>query len=146
MALELSPEHNAAIRSHGEETFPHECCGFMLGTVQGDDKQVAALLRADNEREDGARHNRFLITPDAYMKGEKAARAKGLDIVGFYHSHPNAPARPSQYDLDHAWPWFSYVIVAVEDGKSAAMTSWVLSEDRSGFGEEAIAEITAETS
>jgi proteasome lid subunit RPN8/RPN11 len=138
MAIKLTQDQQAAIRQHGEETFPHECCGFMLGKANGEAKTVGELLRADNDREDGARHNRFLITPEAYMRGEKAARAKGLDIIGFYHSHPNAPARPSQYDLDHAWPFYSYVIVSILDKKSDAMTSWVLKEDRSKFDEEAI--------
>ncbi len=138
MGIELTHDQQKAIRQHGEETFPHECCGFMLGKANGAAKSVGELLRADNDREDGARHNRFLITPDAYMRGEKAARAKGLDIIGFYHSHPNAPARPSQYDLDHAWPFYSYVIVSILDKKSDAMTSWVMKEDRSAFDEEAI--------
>lgn len=140
MAIELSGKDLDAIRRHGEETFPHECCGFMLGKTNGDAKQVVELIQADNEREDEAQRNRFLITPDAYMKGEKAARTKGLDIVGFYHSHPNAPARPSQYDLDHAWPFFSYVIVSIMDKSADALTSWVLRPDRSAFDEELIVE------
>ena len=74
------------------------------------------------------------------MRGEKAAREKDLDIIGFYHSHPDAPARPSQYDLEHAWPWYSYVIVAIKSGEADAMTSWVLQEDRQTFGEEDIVE------
>ena len=138
MAIRLSSSDYRAIEAHGEQTFPHECCGFMLGKADGAKREVRELLNAENEREEGARHNRFVITPDAYMRGEKAARAKGLDIVGFYHSHPNAPARPSQYDLDHAWPWYSYVIVSIKDGKAADMTSWVLAEDRREFGQEEI--------
>lgn len=138
MAIALDNELDAAIRAHGEETFPNECCGFMLGTVEGDAKHVAELLRADNDREDEEQYHRFLITPEAYMKAEKAARAKSLDIIGFYHSHPNAPARPSQYDLEHAWPWYSYIIVSIQDKKSEDMTSWVLAEDRSEFSEENI--------
>ena len=90
----------------------------------------------DNDREDGARHNRFSISPEAYMQSEKEARRCEMDIIGFYHSHPNAPARPSQYDLDHAWPWYSYVIVSVMDGVAVDMTSWILEEDRSAFAGE----------
>ena len=127
-----------AIEGHGEETFPNECCGFLLGKVDGDSRHVAELLRAYNDREDEAKHNRFLITPDSFMKGEKTARSKGLDIIGFYHSHPNAPSRPSQYDLDHAWPFYSYVIVSIKDGAADVMTSWLLSDDRSQFNEETI--------
>ena len=140
MAITLTAAQGDAIRSHGEETFPHECCGFILGHAKDGNKEVAELMRAYNDREDEARHNRFLITPDAYMKGEKAARAKGLDIIGFYHSHPNAPARPSQYDLDHAWPFYSYIIVSILDKAADAMTSWVLADDRSQFNEEELVE------
>ena len=132
MAIELTKPQHDEISRHGEETFPNECCGFMLGKLNGDDRgdwRLATLVMLDN---------RFLITPEAFMRGEKAARAKGLDIVGFYHSHPNAPARPSQYDLDHAWPVYSYVIVSIQDGAAADMTSWRLKEDRSAFDPEEI--------
>ena len=138
MAIVLTEEHDKTIRSHGEETFPNECCGFILGKIDGDDRNVVELMRADNDREDEAQYNRFLITPDAYMRGEKEARKKKLDVVGFYHSHPNAPARPSQYDLDHAWPFYSYVIVSIMDQSSDAMTSWILKDDRSSFDPEEI--------
>jgi proteasome lid subunit RPN8/RPN11 len=142
MAIEISVLDIEAIRSHGEEAFPNECCGFMLGKANGDLRNVAELMRAENDREDEAKYNRFLITPDAFMRGEKTAREKGLDIIGFYHSHPDAPARPSQYDLDHAWPWYSYVIVSIKAGKADVMTSWVLREDRGAFGEEDIIELS----
>ena len=138
MAIQLSKANDQAIRGFGEETFPNECCGFMLGTVAGDDRAVVELLPANNDRDDKNKFNRFLITPDDFMKGERAARKKGLDILGFYHSHPNAPARPSQYDLDHALPWYSYVIVSVMENAANAMTSWILAEDRSAFEEESI--------
>jgi len=96
-------------------------------------------MRADNDREDEEQFHRFLITPEAYMQGEKTARRKGLDIIGFYHSHPNAPARPSQYDLDHAWPFYSYVIVSIMEKTADRMTSWILKDDRTAFDEEDIA-------
>jgi proteasome lid subunit RPN8/RPN11 len=113
-----------------------------VGKANGDLRNVAELMRAENDREDEAKYNRFLITPDAFMRGEKAAREKGLDIIGFYHSHPDAPARPSKYDLDHAWPWYSYVIVSIKAGEADVMTSWVLREDRGAFGEEDIIELS----
>lgn len=138
MAIVLTEEQDKTIRAHGEETFPNECCGFILGKIDGDDRNVVELMRADNDREDDAKYNRFLITPEAYMRGEKEARKKKLDVVGFYHSHPNAPARPSQYDLDHAWPFYSYVIVSIMDQSSDAMTSWILKDDRSSFDPEEI--------
>lgn len=138
MAIVLRAEHKAAIEKHGEETFPNECCGFILGKLNGADRNVVELMPAANDREGEAQYNRFLITPEAYMRGEKAARAKKLDIVGFYHSHPNAPARPSQYDLDHAWPVYSYIIVSIRDKVAADMTSWLLKDDRSAFDPEEI--------
>ena len=139
MAIVMSRALDQAIRGHGEETFPNECCGFMLGSVNGEDRAVVELMRADNDREDEEQVHRFLITPEVYMQGEKAARSKGLDIVGFYHSHPNAQARPSQYDLDHAWPFYSYIIVSIMDKAADNMTSWILKDDRSAFDEEDIA-------
>ena len=138
MPIRVTPEQDAAIRAHGEETFPHECCGFILGRFNGEDRNAVELLQAENAREDEAQKNRFLIDPRAFMKAEKAAREKGLDMIGIYHSHPNAPARPSQYDLDHAWPLYSYVIVSILEGSADAMTSWLLKDDRSAFDEETI--------
>ena len=138
MSIVLTKELEEAIRLHGEETYPNECCGFILGKANGRDRTVSELLRADNEREDEEQYHRFLIPPETYMKGDKTARAKGLDIIGFYHSHPNAPAHPSQYDVDHAWPFYSYVIVSIMDKSSDAITSWILKDDRSAFDEEEI--------
>lgn len=139
MTIEIPTSLEEDIRRHGEETFPNECCGFMLGKMNGQDRRVAELLRADNDREDEEQYHRFLITPEDYMESDKVARGKGLDIIGFYHSHPNAPARPSQYDLDHAWPFYSYVIVSIKEKVSDLMTSWILRDDRSAFDEENIA-------
>jgi proteasome lid subunit RPN8/RPN11 len=119
-----------AIRLHGEETFPHECCGALVGT--GD--SVTAAVALPNTTEEGPRR-RFLVRPSDYMLAEKKAAALGGELLGFYHSHPDHPARPSQFDLDHAWPNFHYVIVAVAAGRSAAMTVWFLKDDRSSFEE-----------
>ncbi len=138
MSITVTSEQYGAIERHGEDTFPNECCGFMLGTAAGDDKTVVELLPQDNAREEEAQYNRFVISPEDFMKAEKAARKKGLDIVGIYHSHPSAPARPSQFDLDHAWPWYSYIIVSILEKKADAMTSWVMKDDRSAFDEETI--------
>lgn len=138
MAIKIAVADFKAIECHGEETFPNECCGFMLGKTDGDGREVVELLRADNDRDGENQHNRFLITPEAFMKSEKEARKKELDIIGFYHSHPDSPARPSQYDLDYALPWYSYVIVSIMASKAASMTSWILAEDRSAFNEETI--------
>jgi proteasome lid subunit RPN8/RPN11 len=133
MAIVLREAVNAAIRAHGREAFPHECCGAMLGT--GGVVQEAYAL--PNTTEEGPRR-RFLVRPDDYRAAEKRARDTGLELLGFYHSHPDHPARPSQYDLDHAWPSFSYVIVSVMSGADQALTSWQLKDDRSVFDEEPV--------
>lgn len=131
MAIRLTSGVDSAIRAHGRETFPHECCGAMLGS----DGVVREVFALPNTTEEGPRR-RFLVRPDDYRVAEKRAREAGLDLLGFYHSHPDHPAKPSQYDLDHAWPFFSYIIVSVRAGKPEAMTSWRLREDRSAFDPE----------
>jgi proteasome lid subunit RPN8/RPN11 len=130
LELVLGPGVEVAIRRHGTETYPNECCGALVG--RGGDVQHAVQL--PNTTEEGPRR-RFLVRPADYMEAEGAARRLGGDLLGFYHSHPDAPARPSQYDLDHAWPTFWYVIVAIEQGTPAAMTVWQLRDDRSQFDE-----------
>ena len=119
-----------AIRRHGEETFPHECCGALVGT--GD--RVTAAVALPNTTEEGPRR-RFLVRPADYRLAEQKATELGGELLGFYHSHPDHPARPSQFDLDHAWPNFAYVIVSVMSGVSRDMTVWYLREDRSQFDE-----------
>ncbi len=128
--LKLHPGVAAAIRRHGEETYPHECCGALVGL----DGAATAAVALPNTTEEGPRR-RFLVRPSDYRMAEARASELGADLLGFYHSHPDHPARPSQFDLDHAWPNFAYVIVAVASGKSQAMTVWYLKEDRSSFDE-----------
>ncbi|MDR3318602.1 MAG: M67 family metallopeptidase [Clostridiales bacterium] len=132
--IELSPSLIAAIRGEGEKSYPDECCGFLLGS----ERAVKELVPVINAREDGERYHRFRIEPDEFMRTELAARKKKLDIVGFYHSHPDHPAAPSEYDREHALPCYSYIIVAVEKGRACKMTSWLLAESRSEFTEEKI--------
>lgn len=119
-----------AIRRHGEETYPNECCGALLGR----DRHVTGTLALPNTTEEGPRR-RFLVRPSDYRAAEQRAAETGTELLGFYHSHPDHPARPSQYDLDHAWPTFAYIIVAVASGHAAEMTVWHLSDDRSRFEE-----------
>lgn len=138
MSLRLSSDLLQKIGRQGEDAFPYECCGFLLGNANGDSRTVSLLQPAVNEREDAARHNRFLITAENYLAAQKEGAGRNLEILGFYHSHPNSPAQPSQYDEDHAWPWYSYVIVSVRDGAARETTSWVLRDDRSGFDEQQI--------
>jgi proteasome lid subunit RPN8/RPN11 len=120
----------AAIRRHGEETFPHECCGALIGV----DDRVTTAFPLPNTTEEGPRR-RFLVRPSDYRMAEQKASELGGELLGFYHSHPDHPARPSQFDLDHAWPNFAYVIVSVMSGVARLMTVWFLKEDRSRFDE-----------
>ena len=137
--LKLTDGVDAAIRAHGREAYPHECCGALLGSEGGDGvRAVVALHEADNRREAGAAPRRFLITAEDYRTIERAARERSLDVLGFYHSHPDHPARPSDYDREHAFPWYSYVIVAVLDGVAGETTSWILDDDRVSFQEESV--------
>ena len=126
------------IRGYGANDYPNETCGAMLGLDGDDGRVVRALFPLTNRRDDSPR-NRFSITADDFRAAERAAREQGLEVIGWYHSHPDHPARPSEYDREHAWPWYSYVIVSVAKGEPADMTSWQLSEDRSQFFPERIA-------
>ena len=133
MALSLQPGVADAIRAHGAQTYPNECCGALYGR----DGVVTAIYELPNTTEEGPRR-RFLVRPQDYRDAEKRATELKVELLGFYHSHPDHPARPSQYDLDHAWPFFSYIIVAVRAGAPEDMTSWRLREDRSAFDEESL--------
>src|SRR5256885_2854184 len=119
-----------AIRAHGQQTYPHECCGALLGR----DDRVTDLVALPNTTDEGPRR-RFMVRPSDYQAAERRATELGVELLGFYHSHPDHPARPSQYDLDHAWPTFAYIIVAVAEGVAKDMTVWYLQEDRSRFEE-----------
>jgi proteasome lid subunit RPN8/RPN11 len=121
----------AAIRAHGAETYPNECCGALYGR----DGVVTANVGALEYHRRGPRR-RFLVRPQDYVAAGTTRVGTWRELLGFYHSHPDHPARPSQYDLDHAWPFFSYIIVSVRAGKPEAMTSWRLREDRSAFDPE----------
>jgi proteasome lid subunit RPN8/RPN11 len=126
--LGLGPGIGVAIRRHGEQTYPHECCGALVGR----NGSVDAAVALPNMTEEGPRR-RFLVRPSDYRLAEQRAADLGAELLGFYHSHPDHPARPSQYDLDHAWPTFAYVIVSVAAGAAADMTVWWLKDDRTTF-------------
>ena len=128
--LTIGARVDEAIRAHGHETYPHECCGALIGR----DGAVAEILALPNTTEEGPRR-RFLVRPSDYREAERRASELGAELLGFYHSHPDHPARPSQYDLDHAWPNFAYIIVAVAAGVAGDMTVWFLKDDRSSFEE-----------
>jgi proteasome lid subunit RPN8/RPN11 len=138
MSLEISHELLEGIQRHGEWAYPEEGAGFLLGAADGERRQVKAILPLDNSREDGTRHNRYLLTPYDFLHGEQEAARQGLDLLGVFHSHPDHPNRPSEFDREWAMPWFSYVITSVQAGRTAGSRSWRLEEDRSSFFEEAI--------
>ncbi len=140
----LNEKHKKQIEAHGERDYPHECCGLLIGRFDEDGRKVVVeTFPLENAREAEARHNRTLILPKDVMCGERYAHEKKLDIVGNYHSHPDCPAVPSQYDLDHALPVWSYIIVSIVEGKAVEMFSWEMENDRSKFNEE-VCEITEE--
>jgi len=129
----------ATIKRHAAAAYPYECCGALIGTPL--EEGVVAIVEATelaNVTDEGPRR-RFRVSPADYRQSEARARELGAELVGFYHSHPDHPAEPSQYDLDHAWPNFSYVIVAVAGGEAGDLRSWRLRADRSAFEEEFIA-------
>ncbi len=137
--LEITAGDLKAAQEHAAASYPEECCGFLIGRFVAATELTAVLKvqPVSNERQE-SRHNRYLISPETVLAANKEARAAGLDIVGYYHSHPDHPARPSEFDRDHAWPGLSYVIVSVEGGRVADTRSWRLSDDRERFEEEAI--------
>ncbi len=152
LVLRIPKAAVASIRLHGKQAYPNECCGILVGTADGDRKEVieatkVANLRLEPEAADRllprqsaeyeSERNRFLIDPREQIGVERKARERGWEVLGYYHSHPDHPARPSAYDRDHGWPWYSYVILSVAQGDPGEMTSWVLKEDRSAFDAEA---------
>jgi proteasome lid subunit RPN8/RPN11 len=136
--LVLDNEIVRGIRAYGARDYPNETCGAMLGLESGESREVRALFPLVNRRDDSPR-NRFSITADDFRAAERAAKEQGLELMGWYHSHPDHPAKPSEFDREHAWPWYSYVIVSVAQGQPQDMTSWQLSDDRSHFLPEEIA-------
>ena len=124
--LHLTYSDYSALRTHGEETYPHECCGAMLGHATPEGNHVHQIVRAGNTRTDSA-HNRYNIAPEELIRIQRQARKQGLDIVGFYHSHPDCPAQWSQTDFAEAhWVGCSYVITRVDQGKAAVTNSFLL--------------------
>ena len=156
MPLSLTRHILSQIHAHGEAAYPEEGAGFLLGRVlppspilggeaggeggreASDRRLVTAILELANAREDAARRNRYLLTPQDYLRGEQQATRLGLDVLGVFHSHPDHPNRPSDFDREWAMPWFSYLITSVLSGHAVASRSWRLLEDRSQFVEETI--------
>ena len=133
----LAAEARQLLEAHAAETYPHECCGALYGEATGTGFTVAEAVRFPNTTSEGPRR-RFLIQPGDYRVAEAHARETKRPLIGFYHSHPDHPARPSQYDLDHAWPNMLYTITSVREGRVEMTTAWQLREDRSQFDERSI--------
>ena len=122
------------INAHVEKAYPEEGAGFLIG----EDGQVKEIMALSNSGEDGARHNRFLFTPEDYLQAELKAEGLGLDLLGVFHSHPDCPNIPSEYDREWAQPFFSYIITRGDNGKAVNSRSWRLLENRSRYEEEEI--------
>ncbi|HEV2836545.1 MAG TPA: M67 family metallopeptidase [Pyrinomonadaceae bacterium] len=136
--ITIAEKQLGEIREHGVRDYPYECCGLLLGRFRAGGKFVTETYAISNAREESAKRNRFLITPEELMKGERYARQHDLEVVGFYHSHPDSPAVPSQYDLEHAWPTYSYIIVSTSADRANDLFSWEQEPDRSRFNQEEI--------
>jgi len=132
--LTVSKDLIETINKHVEEAYPEEGAGFLIGV----ESEVKQILPLPNAREDEARHNRFLITPEDYLKAELTADKHGLSLIGVFHSHPDCPNVPSEYDREWAQPFFSYIITRVDKGNAVNSRSWRLVEDRSRYEEEEI--------
>lgn len=126
------------IHQHGEQSYPEEGAGLMLGSDADGRREVTDILPLTNAREDSARHNRYLITAEDMLAGEREAMRLSLDIVGVFHSHPDHPNRPSEFDREWALPWYSYLITSVWKGSAEGSRAWRLTDDRDVFNEEAI--------
>lgn len=147
--LSLTPRHLEHIHAHACRTYPEECCGVLMGKALREAPEdedslpldrggiVEQAMALENERED-SRHNRYIITPESVLRAHRQANELGLDILGYYHSHPDHPAIPSEFDREHAWPGMSYLITSVEQGKIADTRSWRLTDDRNRFDEESL--------
>ena len=131
-SVDVSPQARDVIHQHAIETYPHECCGALFGDAAAN--RIISAQPLPNTTEEGPRR-RFLVRPADYLAAERGAKAAGLELIGFYHSHPDHPARPSQHDLDHAWPNLHYVIASVLQGKVDDVRTWFLRDDRSQFDE-----------
>lgn len=141
----LIPQNLARqIEREGVAAYPNECCGILFGKdvrENGDEQRfVQRIEKVENEFDESEHHHRFLITPDTLMKAENAAAKEGRLVLGFYHSHPDAPARPSEYDREHGWPFYSYVIVSVLNREATDTTSWVMDEATRRFERQEIVE------
>jgi proteasome lid subunit RPN8/RPN11 len=135
--IRLSEKIVDEIEYHAEQTYPEECCGMLLEFSMNGVHSIQEAIQIDNSQGDN-RKRRFFITPEQYRNAEQLAKKWKMELLGFYHSHPDHPAAPSAFDTDYALPWFTYIIVSVDHGKPGAMTAWLLNEERGQFVERVI--------
>jgi proteasome lid subunit RPN8/RPN11 len=137
--IQIKQAQLGMMRKHAERDYPYECCGLLIGrALERGHKEVLVIHPISNAREEEHKRNRFLIRPEELLRGEQAASARNLDVIGFYHSHPDCAAIPSAYDREHAWPMYSYIVVSVLKGAALDLRSWELQGDRAQFNEEEI--------
>lgn len=134
----ITPDQIREIHSHSEKTYPYEGAGLMLGLEENNQRTVQKLIFLENARDQSEQHNRYLITAEDMLKAEQEAGKQGMDILGIFHSHPDHPALPSEFDREYAIPWYSYLITSVEKGKARHSRCWRLDDDRSAFQEEEV--------
>ena len=138
MKLQIPKDVLEQIQAHGEAAYPEEGAGLLFGREKEGVRKVADIFPLTNSREDEARHNRYLITPQDMLRGEQESSRRNLDVLGVFHSHPDHPAQPSEFDREWGMPFFSYVITSVKDGKADESRSWRRRNDRESFEEEEI--------
>ncbi len=142
MSLRLGPRETHQIHAHAQRVYPEEGCGVLLGRDRGVERQVERVVVVENSSAD-PRNHRYLIPPERLLAIEREGRESGLEVVGFFHSHPDHPAEPSRFDLEHAWPYYSYLIVSVRRDEVAETRAWRLTDDRSRFDPESLETPTA---
>ncbi|MDA4130319.1 MAG: M67 family metallopeptidase [Thaumarchaeota archaeon] len=142
----LHPQTTSLMESHAASSYPEECCGLLLGSYEDNSriKRVNEAKRMSNIFQKEERYHRYTIDPKEYLKVENEAESMGFEVVGIYHSHPEAPAKPSQFDMVYAWPTLSYVVISVKNKVPAEAKSWILKNDRSEFIQEELM-VTEET-
>jgi proteasome lid subunit RPN8/RPN11 len=133
--LILDKVQQAAMFEHARRSYPDECCGAIFGRLDGEQRAIVELRELENTWDPVERRRRFLITPREFTRVEREADERGLTLLGFYHSHPDAAPRPSEFDREHAWPWFVYPIVGVQGGEPVEIRAWRLRDERDGYDE-----------
>lgn len=134
MPVTIPTSEMSIITNHAKTTYPEECCGFLLG-VDGQIRKIQRVCATQNMNQE-SREKRYNIHPKELIRADEEARKSNMNLIGIYHSHPDAPAQPSKFDLDHAWPWYTYLVLSVQRGEPKDVAAWLLSEDRSSFDQD----------